>query len=64
MTHGVPGLCSWLFCGIELFEIFVGILVEGFDATFAAKNGSTGPRTKHPLFRPCLPSHRVRQHRS
>jgi len=37
MTHGVAGLCSWLFCGIELFEIFVGILVEGFDATFAAK---------------------------
>jgi len=37
MTHGVEGLCSRLFCGIELFEIFVGILVEGFDATFAAK---------------------------
>jgi hypothetical protein len=37
MTHGVAGLCSWLFCGIELFEIFVGILVEGFNATFAAK---------------------------
>ena len=37
MTHGVTGLCSWLFCGIELFEIFVGILVEGFDATFTAK---------------------------
>ena len=37
MTHKVEGLCSRLFCGIELFEIFVGILVERFDATFAAK---------------------------
>ena len=37
MTHRVEGLCSRLFCGIELLEIFVGILVEGFDATFAAK---------------------------
>ena len=37
MTHEVEGLCSRLFCGIELFEIFVGILVERFDATFAAK---------------------------
>ena len=37
MTHRVEGLCSRLFCGIELFEIFVGILVERFDATFAAK---------------------------
>ena len=37
MTHSVEGLCSRLFCGIELFEIFVGILVERFDATFAAK---------------------------
>ena len=37
MTHRVEGLCSRLFCGIELFEIFVGILVEGFDATFTAK---------------------------
>ena len=37
MTHGVAGLRSWLFCSIELFEIFVGILVEGFDAAFAAK---------------------------
>ena len=37
MTHRAEGLCSRLFCGIELFEIFVGILVEGFDATFAAK---------------------------
>lgn len=35
-TQG-EGLCSRLFCGIELFEIFVGILVERFDATFAAK---------------------------
>jgi len=37
MTHRVEGLCSRLLCGIELFEIFVGILVERFDATFAAK---------------------------
>jgi len=37
MTHNVKGLCIRLFCGIELFEIFVGILVERFDATFAAK---------------------------
>ena len=37
MTHGVEGLCCWLFCGIKLFEIFVGILVERFDATFTAK---------------------------
>ncbi len=37
MTHEVAGLRSWLFCSIELFEIFVGILVEGFDATFTAK---------------------------
>jgi len=37
MTHGVERLCSRLFCGIEFFEIFVWILVEGFDATFAAK---------------------------
>jgi len=37
MTHEVEGLCGRLFCSIELFEIFVGILVEGFDATFAAK---------------------------
>ena len=37
MTHRAEGLCSRLFCGIELFEIFVGILVERFDATFAAK---------------------------
>ena len=37
MTHRVEGLCSRLFCGIELFEIFVGILVERFDTTFAAK---------------------------
>ena len=37
MTHGVAGLCGRLFCGIELFEIFVGILVERFDTTFAAK---------------------------
>ena len=37
MTHEVDGLCSRLFCGIELFEIFVGILVERFDTTFAAK---------------------------
>ncbi len=37
MTHEVEGLCSRLFCGIELFEIFVGILVERFDATFTAK---------------------------
>ena len=37
MTHEVEGLCSGLFCGIELFKIFVGILVERFDATFTAK---------------------------
>ena len=37
MTHRAVWLCSRLFCGIELFEIFVGILVEGFDATFTAK---------------------------
>ena len=37
MTHEVEGLCSRLFCGIELFKIFVGILVERFDATFTAK---------------------------
>jgi len=37
MTHGVERLCGRLFRGIKLFEIFVGILVEGFDATFTAK---------------------------
>lgn len=47
MTHRVEGLCCWLFCGIELFEIFVGILVEGFDATFTAK-------TDQPAFVHCI----------
>ena len=37
MTHRAEGLCSRLFCGIELFEILLWILVEGFDATFTAK---------------------------
>lgn len=37
MTHEVEGLCGGLFGGIELFEIFVGILVEGFDAPLTAK---------------------------
>jgi len=31
------GSGGWFFGGFDYFEIFIGIFVEGFDATFAAE---------------------------
>ena len=37
MTHAVELSGRGLFSGLQLLEIFVGVLVEGLDATFAAE---------------------------
>ena len=37
MTHAVELSGRGLFGGLQLLEIFVGVLVEGLDATFAAE---------------------------
>ncbi len=34
MSEGSDG---GFFCGVDLFEIFIGVFVEGFDAAFAAE---------------------------
>ena len=37
MTHATQGSGRGLFRGLEFLEIFIGVLVEGFDATLAAE---------------------------
>ena len=37
MTHAIESLGRGLFGGLELLQVFVGILVERFDATLAAE---------------------------
>ena len=34
MSQGSGG---WFFGGVDLFEVFIGVFVEGFDAAFAAE---------------------------
>ena len=31
------GSGGWFFGGVDLFEVFIGVFVEGFDAAFAAE---------------------------